>query len=118
MWRTDDTLVDATELVDQVTGGGRLAGIDVANDHDVEVSLQQGCIQLVSLKVGIRLHAWGTFTSITGHREGPHLLLTHLGKLIVSCVRNKCSLAQMIQSLRSRRRTTGYSRQLGNKESM
>lgn len=28
----DGTLVDATALVDQVTGGGRLAGIDVTDD--------------------------------------------------------------------------------------
>ena len=29
----DGALVNATALVDQVTGGGRLAGVDVANDH-------------------------------------------------------------------------------------
>lgn len=28
----DGTLVDTTALVDQVTGGGRLAGIDVADN--------------------------------------------------------------------------------------
>lgn len=35
----DGTLVDTSALVDQVTGGGRLAGVDVADDHDVDVSL-------------------------------------------------------------------------------
>jgi len=35
----DGTLVDTTALVDQVTGGGRLAGIDVANHDQVNVSL-------------------------------------------------------------------------------
>lgn len=35
----DGTLVDTSALVDQVTGGGRLAGIDVADDDDVNVKL-------------------------------------------------------------------------------
>ena len=35
----DGPLVDATALVDQVAGGGRLARVDVANDHDVDVNL-------------------------------------------------------------------------------
>ncbi|WRX33480.1 hypothetical protein QQP08_025967 [Theobroma cacao] len=35
----DHTLVDTTELVDQVTGGGRLTRIDVADDHDANVNL-------------------------------------------------------------------------------
>ena len=35
----DGTLVDATTLVDHVTSGGRLARVDVANDHDVDMSL-------------------------------------------------------------------------------
>lgn len=35
----DGTLVDTTALVDQVTGSGRLAGIDVADNDDVDVSL-------------------------------------------------------------------------------
>jgi len=35
----DGTLVDATALVDQVTGGGGLAGVDVSNDDNVDVSL-------------------------------------------------------------------------------
>ena len=35
----DGPLVDATALVDQVAGGGRLAGVDVADDHDVDVNL-------------------------------------------------------------------------------
>jgi hypothetical protein len=35
----DGTLVDTTALVDQVTSGGRLAGVDVADDDDVDVSL-------------------------------------------------------------------------------
>lgn len=33
------TLVDSTALVDKVTGGGRLAGIDVTDDDDVNVKL-------------------------------------------------------------------------------
>lgn len=35
----DGTLVDTTALVDQVTSGGGLAGIDVADDDDVNVGL-------------------------------------------------------------------------------
>lgn len=35
----DGTLVNTTALVDQVTSGGRLAGIDVADNDDVDVSL-------------------------------------------------------------------------------
>uniref|UniRef100_A0A453IBK5 Uncharacterized protein n=1 Tax=Aegilops tauschii subsp. strangulata TaxID=200361 RepID=A0A453IBK5_AEGTS len=35
----DDTLVNASKLVDQVASGRRLARVDVANDHDVDVSL-------------------------------------------------------------------------------
>ena len=35
----DGTFVDATALVDQVTSGGRLARVDVANDDDVDVNL-------------------------------------------------------------------------------
>jgi len=35
----DSPLVDAAALVDQVTGGGRLAGIDVADDNEVDVNL-------------------------------------------------------------------------------
>jgi hypothetical protein len=31
----DGTLVDTTALVDEVTGGGRLAGVDVADNDDV-----------------------------------------------------------------------------------
>lgn len=34
----DSTLVNTTALVDQVTSGGRLAGIDVADNDDVDVS--------------------------------------------------------------------------------
>jgi len=33
------TLVNTAELVDKVTGGGGLAGVDVSNDDDVDVSL-------------------------------------------------------------------------------
>ena len=33
----DGTLVDTTALVDQVTSGGGLAGIDVADNDDVDV---------------------------------------------------------------------------------
>mmetsp|Transcript_23172 Transcript_23172/g.57992 ORF Transcript_23172/g.57992 Transcript_23172/m.57992 type:complete len:371 (+) Transcript_23172:353-1465(+) len=35
----DDTLVDTTALVDQVTGGGRLTGIDVTDHNDVDMKL-------------------------------------------------------------------------------
>jgi hypothetical protein len=35
----DGTLVDTTALVDQVTSGGGLAGIDVSDNDDVNVSL-------------------------------------------------------------------------------
>merc|ERR1712132_17365 len=35
----DDTLVNATALVDQVTGGGRLTRVDVADHHNVDMSL-------------------------------------------------------------------------------
>lgn len=35
----DGTLVDSSALVDQVTGGGRLAGIDVTDDDNVNVTL-------------------------------------------------------------------------------
>ena len=35
----DRSLVDTTALVDQMAGGGRLARVDVANDHDVDVNL-------------------------------------------------------------------------------
>ena len=33
----DGTGIDTTALVDQVTSGGRLAGIDVADNDDVDV---------------------------------------------------------------------------------
>lgn len=33
----NSTLVDTTALVDQVASRGRLARVDVADDHDVEV---------------------------------------------------------------------------------
>lgn len=35
----DSTLVNTSALVDQVTGGGGLAGVDVADDDDVDMSL-------------------------------------------------------------------------------
>jgi len=35
----DGTLVDTTALIDQVTGGGGLAGVDVSNDDNVDVNL-------------------------------------------------------------------------------
>jgi len=35
----DSTLVNTTALVDQVTGGGRLSGVDVSDDNDVDVKL-------------------------------------------------------------------------------
>ncbi|BAS82590.1 Os03g0177966 [Oryza sativa Japonica Group] len=35
----DHTLVDTSKLVDQMARGGRLAGVDVANDHNVDVRL-------------------------------------------------------------------------------
>ena len=33
------TLVDTSQLVDQVTGGGGLAGVDMSNNHDVDMNL-------------------------------------------------------------------------------
>jgi len=33
------TLINAAALVDQVTGGGRLAGIDVAHNDEVDMCL-------------------------------------------------------------------------------
>ena len=36
------TLIDSTELEDQVTGGGRLTGIDVSADHDGQMFLTSG----------------------------------------------------------------------------
>jgi len=35
----DGTLVDTTALVDEVTGGGRFAGVDMADDDDVDMGL-------------------------------------------------------------------------------
>ena len=35
----DHTLVNTSKLVDQMASGGRLARVDMANDHDVDVSL-------------------------------------------------------------------------------
>lgn len=35
----DDTLVNTSQLVDQVTGGRGLAGVDMSNDNDVQVCL-------------------------------------------------------------------------------
>ena len=35
----DGPLVNATALVDQMTSGGRLAGVDVTDDDNVDVSL-------------------------------------------------------------------------------
>ena len=35
----DGPLVDTSALVDQVTSGGGLAGVDVSDDNDVDVSL-------------------------------------------------------------------------------
>merc|ERR1712002_242495 len=35
----DDTLVDAAAFVNEMAGGGRFAGVDVANHHDVDVQL-------------------------------------------------------------------------------
>jgi hypothetical protein len=35
----DHTLVNTSKLVDQVASGGRLARVDMANDHDVNVTL-------------------------------------------------------------------------------
>lgn len=42
------TLVDTTALVDQVTGSGGLAGIDVADNDDVDVSLVFLAVAVVS----------------------------------------------------------------------
>ena len=35
----DCPLVDSSALVDQVTGGGGLSRVNMANDHDVDVDL-------------------------------------------------------------------------------
>ena len=35
----DDTLVNASQLVNQVTSGGGLAGVHMSNDHNVQMSL-------------------------------------------------------------------------------
>ena len=35
----DGSLVDSSALVDKMSGGGGLAGVDMANDHDVDVNL-------------------------------------------------------------------------------
>jgi len=35
----DGTLVNTTALVDQVSGGGRLSGVDVADNDDVDMRL-------------------------------------------------------------------------------
>ena len=43
----DGTLVDTTALVDQVTSGGGLAGIDVADDHQGNVNLILGHVERV-----------------------------------------------------------------------
>merc|ERR1712004_652237 len=43
----DGTFVDSTALVDQVTGGGRLTRVDVADDHDVNMDFflrHGGCL--------------------------------------------------------------------------
>lgn len=45
----DGTLVNTTALVDQVTGSGRLAGIDVADNDDVDVSLVLLAVAIVSV---------------------------------------------------------------------
>ena len=45
----DGTFVDSTALVDQVTGGGRLTRVDVADDHDVNMNLflrHGGCLAI------------------------------------------------------------------------
>ena len=35
----DGSLVDSTALVDEMASGGRLARVDVANHHDVDMDL-------------------------------------------------------------------------------
>ena len=35
----DGPLVDTTALVDEMAGGGRLAGVDVTDDDDVDMNL-------------------------------------------------------------------------------
>ena len=39
MYLLDGTLVDAAAFVDEVPGGGGLAGIDVADHHEIDVNL-------------------------------------------------------------------------------
>lgn len=40
----DGSLVDTTTLVDQVAGGGGLAGIDMADDDDVTVEFSRAIL--------------------------------------------------------------------------
>ncbi len=35
----NDTLVNTSQLVNQVTSGGGLAGVDMSNNHNVQMSL-------------------------------------------------------------------------------
>lgn len=48
----DGSLVDTTALVDQVTSGGRLARVDVADDDDVDMSLFFSHFALGSVGIG------------------------------------------------------------------
>lgn len=51
----DGTLVNTTALVDQVTGSGRFAGIDVADNDDVDVvTLFLTVIEISSMNSQVR----------------------------------------------------------------
>ena len=51
----DGTLVDTTALVDQVTSGGGLAGIDVADNDDVDVAALFLTVGTESVSVFLRM---------------------------------------------------------------
>jgi hypothetical protein len=53
----DGTRVDTTALVDQVTGGGGLAGIDVADNDDVNVGALLLTVKEVSMGQGREVEA-------------------------------------------------------------
>lgn len=46
----DGSFVDSAAFVDQVTSGGGLPGVDVANDHDVDVDFLPGHFELLAEK--------------------------------------------------------------------
>jgi hypothetical protein len=65
----DGTLVDTTALVDQVTGGGRLAGIDVADNDDVDVNLVLLTARLSACDLGLERDATSRLLDAKASRE-------------------------------------------------